>query len=82
MKEQILKIATEVAKGDKSPELAQHELLNLFSVSTRTCSDALTTIIKWNEHDKNGTDNRAPHKDECIGVICKTTLEALKGYGC
>jgi len=32
MKEQMLQILTEVSKGEKSPELAQTELLGLFSV--------------------------------------------------
>ena len=74
--EKILENYPELNNSRKA-ELKE-ELLGLFSVSTRTCTDALTTIIKWNEHDKNGTDNRAPHKDECIDVICRATLEALK----
>lgn len=33
MKEQMLQILNEVSKGEKSPELAQTEILGLFSVS-------------------------------------------------
>ncbi len=35
MKEQMFQILTEVSKGKKSPELAQSELLGLFSVTNR-----------------------------------------------
>jgi len=35
MKEQMLKILTEVSKGFKNPEIAQSELLGLFSVTNR-----------------------------------------------
>lgn len=48
MEEQILQILTEVSKGEKSPEIAQTELLGLFSVVPRSYG-----IVRWhdNEHE-------------------------------
>ena len=48
MEEQMLKILTEVSKGEKSPEIAQTELLGLFSVMPRSYG-----IVRWhdNEHE-------------------------------
>ena len=82
MEKEIDNILGMFEMGCYSQEEAKQKLLNLHSVSTRTCTDALNTIIKWNEYDKNGTDNRASHKDECIDVICRATLKALDQYGC
>ena len=48
IKEQIFQILTEVSKGEKSPELAQTELLGLFSVMPSSYG-----IVRWhdNEHE-------------------------------
>ena len=48
MDEKMLQILTEVSKGEKSPELAQTELLGLFSVMPRSYG-----IVRWhdNEHE-------------------------------
>jgi len=78
MKTELRKLCEDFTVSYEAGQELYSELLNLYSVSIRTCSDAFTTIIKWNEHDKNGTDNRAPHKDECIDVICRATLNTLK----
>ena len=42
MEEQMFQILTEVSKGEKSPELAQDELLGLFSVMPRSYG-----IVRW-----------------------------------
>lgn len=42
MEEQILKILTDVSKGIKSPELAQTELLGLFSIMPHSYG-----IVRW-----------------------------------
>jgi hypothetical protein len=48
MEEQMFQILIEVSKGEKSPELAQTELLCLFSVMPRSYG-----IVRWhdNEHE-------------------------------
>ncbi len=42
MEEQMFQILTEVSKGEKNPELAQTEILGLFSVMPRSYG-----IVRW-----------------------------------
>ena len=56
MKEQMLKILTEVQQGNKSPELALTELLGLFSVNSSIFAkaemiNALTNTMKVNRQE-------------------------------
>ena len=56
MKEQILKVLTEVQQGNKSPELALTELLGLFSVNGSILAkaemiNALTNTMKVNKKE-------------------------------
>ena len=51
MKKQMLQILTEVSKGNKNPEIAQNELLGLFSVSQR--SELLSDFEKWLDRKGN-----------------------------
>ena len=46
MEEKMFQILTEVAKGEKSPEIAQIELLGLFSVMPRSYG-----IVRWHDNE-------------------------------
>ena len=65
MKEQMFQILTEVSKGEKSPELAQTELLGLLSVMPRSYG-----IVRWH-------DNK--HED-VVCVNRETALEYVRKY--
>ena len=60
MDEKMLQILTEVSKGEKSPELAQTELLGLFSVIPRSYG-----IVRWhdNEHEDVVCKDKATAED-------------------
>ena len=65
MEEQMFKILTEVSKGEKSPELAQTELLGLFSVMPRSYG-----IVRWH-------DNR---QEDVVCVDKATAEEYVRKY--
>jgi len=75
MKEQILKVLTEVQKGNKSPELALTELLDLFSVNGSILAkaemiNALTNTMKINKEHLGGYYSlREKSLDKLMAVI-------------
>lgn len=74
MKEQILKVLTEVQQGNKSPELALIELFGLFSVNGSILAkaemiNALTNTMRVNKNELGGYNSV---RDVALGKLLAT----------